>query len=471
MKGTRILATGVGLSLVLGYLTVGTIETGAVGTSADNPGEVRSAVGPSAGPVPSGSGAEAGDGTVRLPGGRVKASCAPGKNGGSTDIGVTGTKIRLASTMVTDGNSASLLSQSPIGMRAVVDKVNAEGGICGRAIDLILRNDSFDQKRGLQFITAWAEDKEEDIFALAVAPSAEGLGAAIQNGVISGNGIPVVGTDGMRSEQYRDPWVWPVATATVSTMRIIANFGYKEKRARSYAIVYDSKYKFGREGADSFKAQVAKLKGKLVTSVALNPDVPSYASEVNAFNIACGEDKCDMVAMLLLPDTAQKWFSRKPVRGKLYNAGAQTLFTDDFAQACASAAGTDCHGFAVWTGYNPPIDRYASIPDVAAYVDDVRRIAPTADVRNQFLEGAYLGMKLMVDALRKVGPDLTREGLRLVLDSMTFKNQITAGLTWKPGVHNANRRARSFSMVISNGNFIGWRDEQTGWVVDPSSPG
>lgn len=467
-------------SLLLGFVGVGSIESAAVrGPEAGSeyvadPGDggsgdledLRAGDTPSDGTGGPGTGRPPGEGDgVRDAKG---LSCAPGKNGGRTDIGVSATSIRLASTMVSDGNSASLLGQSPTGMRAVVDQVNARGGICGRRVELILRNDSFDQRRGHQYLKAWATDPNEDIFALAVVPSAEGLGAAIRAGDIARAGIPVVGTDGMREEQYQEPWVWPVATATVSTMRTMASYGYSEKKARTFAIVYDSKYKFGKEGADAFAQQVQASGGTLVKRVALNPDQPSYASEVDDFNRACGDGACDMVALLLLPDTAQKWMSRKPVSGARYNAGAQTLFTDAFAQSCANAAGALCHGFAVWTGYNPPIDRYASIPDVAAYVDDVTAISPNADVRNQFLEGAYLGMRLMIEALERVGPEVTRLRLRDVLDAMTYGNKITSGLTWRPGQHHANTRARSFSMVLAEGSFLGWRDEGTGWVQDPA---
>jgi ABC-type branched-subunit amino acid transport system substrate-binding protein len=450
-------------------LSSGSGQVGAVaGQSQDETGDAGAEVlGSSESSSSGGAGGASGAGGSAASG----ASCSPGRNGGKTDRGVSATKIRLAATAVLDGPAASLLKESPTGMRALVEKVNAGGGICGRAIELIVRNDSFDQRRGQDFIRTWASDPKEDIFALAVVPSAEGLGAAISAGNIAQNAIPVVGTDGMRREQYDEPWVWPVATATISTMRVMASYGSTAKKAKTFAIVWDSKYKFGKEGADAFRDQVGKLGGKIVADQALDPDRPAYSSEIDDFNTKCGNTACDMVALLLLPDTAQKWMSREPAMGRVYTAGAQTLFTDEFAKACADAAGPRCHGMAVWTGYNPPIDRYAGLPDVAAYVNDVKAIAPNADVRNQFLEGAYLGMTVMVEALKRVGPQVTRARLRAVMDSMDLKNEITAGLSWRPGKHFANVRARSFSMVLSGDRFLGWRDEQTGWVIDPAQGG
>ncbi|MDQ3756902.1 MAG: ABC transporter substrate-binding protein, partial [Actinomycetota bacterium] len=399
--------------------------------------------------------------------GNASLECAAGKNGGATDRGVSGNKIRLASTAVLDGAARSLLADSVTGMKAVVDKVNRAGGICGRLLDLTIVNDSFSDRDGLRILRNFME---EGYFALPVVPSAEGLGAAIQGGWVQRAGIPVVGTDGMRQEQYGDSLVWPVASATVTSMRVMAKYAYQQKGARTFAIVWDRKYKFGREGKDAFVKQVEAMGGTVVDTP-LDPDQSSYASEANEFNSRCGGDKCDMVALLLLPDTAEKWMVREPAKGRVYTAGAQTLFTNSFAQKCVQAAGVSCNGLAVWTGYNPPIGPLASRPGIAQYVNDVRALSPSIDVNNQFLEGAYLGMTVFVEALRRTGPELTRARLRTVLDSMTHETDLTSTLRWEPGNHAANVRAQSFSIVATQGTFTGWRDDGTGFLLDPAHGG
>ncbi|HVF75744.1 MAG TPA: ABC transporter substrate-binding protein [Acidimicrobiales bacterium] len=408
-------------------------------------------------------------GTAGGGGGAAGAECKAGRNGGNTDTGVTGNQIRLATTAVLDGPARSLLGDSPVAMKAVVDKVNKAGGICGRLLDLRVVNDSF-KPEGSSFIRSFAA---EGYFALPVVPSAEGLGAAIKGGVIARAGIPVVGTDGMREEQYNEQWVWPVASATVTSMRVMAKYGATNRGAKTFAIVWDGEYKFGQEGKDAFEQQVKAMGLNLVATARLDPDQQSYASEAEAFNGACGSsgEKCDMVAMLLLPDTAKKWLQRRPARGRLYTAGAQTLFTDRFAQDCVQQIGGDCHGFAVWTGYNPPIGPLATLPGVAAYVSDVRALKPDIDINNQFIEGSYLGMSVFVEALKAVGPNLTRARLKAQLDSMDFKNDLASTLSWRPGNHAANVRSQSFSMTVSGGTFRGWTNDQSGFILDPARGG
>jgi branched-chain amino acid transport system substrate-binding protein len=394
--------------------------------------------------------------------------CRAGANGGGTDKGVTSSRIRLATTAVLDGSAKSLLEDSVVAMKAVIDKVNKSGGICGRILDLRVVNDGFDSARGQQIIKNFIA---EGYFALPVVPSAEGLGAAILSGDIKKEGIPVVGTDGMRREQYADPYVWPVASATVTAMRVMAKYGATSRGAKNFAIVWDQKYKFGAEGAAAFKEQVAAIGGKIVAEKSLNPDQVSYASEVETFNNDCSKAGCDMVAMLLLPETAAKWLQKKPVFGSKYTSGAQTLFTDRFAQDCVLLVKDDCHGFAVWTGYNPPIGPLASLPKVADYVADVRAVKPDIDINNQFVEGAYLGMSLFVEALKATGPDLTRPRLQAVLDAMDYKTDLASQLSWRPGKHSANTRSQSFSMTVSQGTFRGWANENTGFLLDPAFGG
>lgn len=392
--------------------------------------------------------------------------CTASGNGGATDKGVSSNRIRLATTAVLDGPAKTLLEDSPKAMKAVIDKVNRAGGICGRLLDLRVVNDTFLADTGLRSIKNFID---EGYFALPVVPSAEGLGAAILSGEIGKAKIPVIGTDGMRKEQYNEPYVWPVASATVSAMRVMAKYAYTKRGAKAFAIVYDEKYKFGVEGKDAFEAQVKALGGTMVAgaTVGLNPDDNSYLSAINDFNGKCKDGRCDMVALLLLPETAKKWLQGGATLGARYSAGAQTLFTDRFAQDCVLLRGGECGGFAVWTGYNPPIGPLASKPGVASYVSDIRAVKPSIDINNQFVEGAYLGMTVFVEALKRVGPNLTRERLKAVMDSMTFESDMASPLTWKAGQHSANVRSQSFSMSVSQGAFRGWSDEATGFLLDP----
>ena len=406
-------------------------------------------------------------------------ACAAGRNGGATDRGVSATSIKLGATVVSSGIGASFLGPVRIGINAVKDKVNRAGGICGRRLDVTLVDDGWDAQRGYGYIRNLVEG--ENMFALAVNPSSEGLRIASNAGYFAKTKTPVIGTDGMLNSQYADPWVWPVAASTVSTMHIMAADAYNRLRARHFSIIFDSQYHFGVEGAFAFNSAVKRLTGQNIPGYfdpgsssscngrfcAISAGRSSYATENKTFNDACfvapAGINCDFVALLLEPNEALT-FLRAGFSGG-FGAGvglAQTLFTRSFAANCGSV----CNGALTWTGYNPPIEAMATLPAVSTYVNDVHLVDPSADIYNQFLEGGYSGMELVVDALTKAGPNLTREGIKTVLDSLTYNNGLSTPLTWRPGNHFANVAMQPFAIQYQNG-FNGFRAAGTGWVKDP----
>ncbi|MEA3077754.1 MAG: hypothetical protein QOF60_2662, partial [Actinomycetota bacterium] len=392
--------------------------------------------------------------------------CAAGKNGGATDTGVTAGKIKLGSTVVQSGVGASFLGDVRFAMEAVKDKANAAGGICGRLIDLVLKDDGWDPQRGAEYIHNLVED--EKVFALAVVPSSEGLQSVSLAGYLKDKKIPAVGTDGMLIHQYTDPYIWPVAASTISTMHIMVNQAWNAG-SRNFGLVYESDYHFGIEGAYAFNAAYKRLSGHDIPGYhnplreaatceasfcGIDSKSPDYAGNVKTFNDGCAKTGCDFRALLLEPTTALKWIGGSTTLG-VKPGGPQPLFTYDFGNSC----GQKCDGMWLWTGYQPPIGDFLSRPAVATYVDDIKAASSSADYNNSFVEGGYVGMRLVVEALTKTGPNLTRQNLKATLDGMTFDSGLAPPLTWKAGNHFANTKMRAFSIQYKSG-FAGWRDEQ-----------
>lgn len=402
------------------------------------------------------------------------AACSRAGNGGSTDRGVTASSIKLGATVVQSGIGASFLGSVPIAMTAVKNQVNRSGGICGRQLQLKMVDDGWEKVRGAQFIQNLVEG--DKVFALAVNPSSEGLRAVSDQGYLAKTRTPVVGSDGMLNSQYTDPWIWPVAASTASTMHIMAADACKRLQKPEFSIVFDSKYRFGIEGAIAFNAAVKRCTGKDIPGYfdprktggctsrfcAISAGQTSYDTENKAWNDACfrsGTSVCDFVALLLEPNEAQN-FLRGGTMIQVEKGLAQTLFSRSFAAGCPL-----CDGATVWTGYNPAVDDLANLPAVKAYLSSVRGESPDVDVLNQFLQGGYLGMQLLVDALRRTGPNLTRDRLAAVLDSTDFNPGLSTPLTWRPGKHFANASMRGFTINYKS-SFNGFR-AATGWVRDP----
>ena len=450
-------------------LTTSTVAQGPGGSNQGN------GAGGGTGPNPTGTGPGAtqsqGPGQSHVPAG---IACAPGRNGGKTDVGVSATEIKLATTVVRSGIGEAFLGDVQFAMEAYKNKINRAGGICGRRLSIKYVDDGWRVDYGAPDIRSFI--KEGD-FAIPVGPSSEGLNEVIKNGDIKEAGIPVVGTDGMIIRQYTDPWVWPVAVSTASSARIMAlnacaryspSHGGSCKSMR-FAIVFDRNYKFGVEAATAFNNQVKRQTGSNVLGYnypanncihrycGIDAGQPGYRNEVNTVS---GED-FDYLAMFLEPKTASTWMATPgapTIADKALPAGmiglAQPLFTRDFAVNCQRY----CNQMWVWTGYKPPIEDYANDPTVSTYVDDIKRTKTDADWNNAFAEGGYVGMQLLVQAMQQVGPYLTRARLRDALNSMTFRSGLTLEpvLRWRPGNYFAATTMQAFE-IDYQGTFGGWR--------------
>jgi len=491
--GTLALIVGVGIVLsVLNVVPSGTTQLVAGGPNQGGGGVVQNqgnsptttTTAPGANPqtnVPSSNGGNSGNGSVPAP--RAGLSCDSQHNGGSTDRGITSNQILMAATTVTDGPGASFLGPMNGAMSAVQSQINRAGGICGRQLKLLLNNDSWQQTLGQKYIQDFVQGSH--VFGLAVNPDSEGLYAVAKSGYLDQQQVPVVGSGGQTSLEYTDPWIWPVGTATVSQMHIMAKDAH-DRGASHFAIAFDAKYRFGIEGAYAFEKAVERLTGHPIPGYngsfnncdqnsrfcGVQPGQSSYTSQATQFNNSCfgvssNSGNCDFVAYLMEPDLALAWLgNRAPATPKFGMAGAQPLFDRQaFANQCQDACNTET-GFVVWTGYQPPEGAYSGQAAEAKYVSDLRNSNGSSDVDNQFVEGAYLGMNLLVKALQTVGPDLTRQRLKAVLDTMTFTSGLTKPLAWTPGHHFANDAAMGWRLNYSNGAFSGF-SAVTKFEVDP----
>lgn len=415
----------------------------------------------------SGGGAAAGPGGAapELSEGRAGLTCDRDGNGGETDTGVSDGEIRMATTVAESGIGAAFLGEVRFGMEAVRNKINSAGGICGRQLAIEYRDDGWDAQRGAQYLRNFIQ---EGVFAIPVCPSSEGCRVVIDSGDLDSTQTPMIGSDGMLVDQYTrpdgsaQPWVWPVAAATVSSARIMCQNAY-QRGARKMSIVFDKNYRFGVEAAEAFNACARKLTGK---------DVPGYNKEYSCQQSFCGVNggsssysqdvatftEGDFVALFLEPQTALVWMNDpNTVKGSSIKYGygaAQPLLTRSFATNCQAK----CDQMWVWTGFKPPIESYANDPAVRQYVSDLKRTKPDADEFNAFTEGGYVGMLLLEKVLKTVGPDLTRERLLQAANSTC----LASGLTIQPKIcFTPNNRFANITMqaftIQYKGTFGGWR--------------
>ena len=416
--------------------------------------------------------------------GSAGITCAGGHNGGATDAGVTATELHVASTIVDTGIGSGFLGEAASGMQAAVNEVNSSGGLCGRHVSLSTINTGWVQAQGNNDISSYINSGS--VFALVGEPDSEGLAGALSTGTIDRAGIPVVGTDGMLKDQYSDPWVWPVAASTVTNMHIIADYAVKKLGAKSFGIVYDTKYRFGSEGAKAFDNEVFRLTGQHIPGYdkdgcpdgsrfcGISADQTSDSDSIVAFNKGC-TPACDAVVMLLEPAPMSTWMSgessyKQAGKATWYKQlfGGEPLFDDKFAQQCAA----ECGGMTVWTGYHAAIQPFDAEAPVYTYSQSLKAACPSCDPHNEFTQGAYLGTRLFIEAVKRLqnhGLPLTRANLRDELNADSFDLGLASGpLHYGNGFpREANAGMAAFADNAS-GSFNGWNYLATQFLPDPA---
>ncbi|MFN2609459.1 MAG: ABC transporter substrate-binding protein [Actinomycetota bacterium] len=403
------------------------------------------------------------------PAGGKTYDCSKGQNAGATDVGVTAKSINFAATVVKTGIAKDFLTDAQYGIEAVKNKVNRAGGICGRIINVAYLDDGWEPNRGANIIQGWIGEKK--YFGLAVNPSSEGLKGAIDGGYIRNAGFPVIGADGMLIDQYKDPYVWPIAISTSSIMHIMAQKAYADG-ARTFGIAWESNYRFGVEGHDAFVGAVKRLGGTISSDVGIQGGLNSYKTNADQFITSCGGantlDKCDFMAMLLEPNTATQWVrdgglgNPDKARPKFGIGGPQPLFLRSFGVNCGKA----CANMTVWSSFKPPIPPFDTEPAVVTYKNDMNNVSSTADKNNPHVEGAYVGMLVLVEALKRLGPSPTRAAMKSTLDSLTLDTGLAPTLSFRPGNHFSNTSAQAFKAIVNNGSFSDWQYTQSGFLAD-----
>lgn len=365
-----------------------------------------------------------------------RVECAPGRNAGATDVGVTGTRINLLMTVVLDGPAEPYLRGAREVARALVDEVNRRGGICGRTLHLQMRN-------------GWAAPAGDSL-AMLVTPLTAELDTWIASGRATRDGIPIVGTDGLTNEQSQSPWVWPVGTSAAAQVRIAVDHAYGRDGARTFALVHDGTVP-GHQAAQAFTSYVERLPGARVRTVELAGSGPAE------FNEACGEGRCDAVVLALGPGAFEQWRGKRPASARLRTAVLSTALHEKMPDSCGTLlAADDCENVLVWTPYTPPTGGFLGDPAVAAY----HQMA--GDDVSPLTEGAYVGMLRLIEALAEVGPVVTRKRLQAVLDGGDYRSGLVDLLRWSPTDRAGNVSARALGMRYGH-----LADAGTGWVRDP----
>jgi hypothetical protein len=78
-------------------------------------------------------------------------------------------------------------------------------------------------------------------------------------------------------------------------------------------------------------------------------------------------------------------------------------------------------------------------------------------------------MRMLVEALTRLGPAPTRAGVKRVLDAMAFDSGLGPTLRFRSGNHFASVAAQAYQAITQDderGTFASWRYTNSGFIPD-----
>ena len=322
--------------------------------------------------------------------------------------GVSETAITLGMSSPFSGPNGIYGTEMREVITAYFDQINKSGGINGRKLELIALDDGYETEKTLANTKVLIQDKQ--VFALlgyyGSSPTTEAMNNAFGPakaplvGTISGAGSLRQSPSANPNNRYMFNLRASYADETESIVNQITALGLK-----NIAVFYQNDG-FGKSGLEGVTAALKKHNLAPVAVGTVERNSLDVAQAVEA--ISKVSPQAVVMVTLYKPTAAfvkaMKKANQFPMFMTLSPVGAEVL---------AQELGNDARGIGISQVMPYPWN------DTIAVVRDYQKILPKQKDRISYygLEG-YVTARVMADALRKLGRDVTRERLIAALEGM-----------------------------------------------------
>lgn len=323
----------------------------------------------------------------------------------SDEVGVSADTILFGQAAALEGPSSALGQRMRQGIISAFTEINAKGGIHGRKLQLISRDDGYDPDRSVAQTTRLIE--HDKVFALIGAVGTPTAMATIP--ITSAHNIPFIGPF-TGAEFLRDPELSNVVNIRASysaEAEAWIRHLTEDRRFTRIGILYQDD-SFGRDGLAGVKRALAKRGLELAAEGTYERNTRAVAS---AWRMLKRAEPEAIVMVGTYGPCAE--FIKLAHRSGFHPTFVNISFVG--ANALAKELGPDGEGVVISQVVPFPWD--ASIKLVADYQAAQKAFDPTLTPDFVSLEG-YLAARLAAAALEKSGPNPTRAGLLRVINEI-----------------------------------------------------
>ena len=344
--------------------------------------------------------------------------------------GVTRTEVKVGAFLGLSGDFALASRDVQLATDAYFARVNGAGGVHGRKLVFVAIDDGYVPARSAAAARRLVD--QENVFALVNPIGTPNTLAALP--YLQEKGVPMIGVHGYSPKLYNpaQKGVYGNWTPFAGQMRIMANYFYKQGAVKQLGMIYlnNEAGLSGLVGAE----EAAKAKGQTLVSAPVPVGAPDYRSTI----INLRDKGVTHLLMVLGPQDTAKAVTQAREAGWNPQFGGHQATPDPLT---IQLGGKAIEGvFGVATSALPDMDP-AQWPGVKDYRDTLVKFAPAAKP-SAFGIRAYADAIIFVEALKRAGPNPTRESLVAAIEAMKdFATGIYPPVTYGPDRHDGNNGA------------------------------
>jgi ABC-type branched-subunit amino acid transport system substrate-binding protein len=294
------------------------------------------------------------------------------------------------------------------GGQAYFDDVNAKGGIYGRKIRLVIKDDSYKPDQTLSLTRELlAAEKPLALFGFVGTGNVLSL---IKNRVLEDAGIPLLApyTGAQDVREPMNPYIFHIrASYTDETARMVEHL--HSIGLRRFAVMYQDD-PFGKSGLAGAELALDKLGLKAVAKGGYDRTKPE---EVDAAVAAIGPAKPDAIIMVSV-NRASAAFIRK-IRAQGSKARLFSISVVNFKELLKNAGEENARGIGI--SQVMPYPYSIRVPVAQEFQMLMKKYQPEKVVSYASME-SFIAAKILVEAIRRCGADPTRPKLIAQLEKM-----------------------------------------------------
>jgi len=340
--------------------------------------------------------------------------------------GVTDTEVTIGITTPLSGPAAAW-SATALGAEAWAKHVNEQGGVHGRKIKIVMKDDGYNPGRAL----ANVNEMKESTFALVGL-----LGTAVLNATkdtIAEAKLPTIWPYGNPQVYAKQPkeknrTVFMVYPDYTDEADFLVHQAAKLTGAKKVAVFYQND-DYGKGGLDGVKRGVGKLAGAVAIAGEVAYEVADRELSTHALKIKeSGADSVILYSTVTHTAGIIKEMAKVGYRPKIFASfplgDVNTMFR---------VLGD------LWEGaYYNVTGAVLGEPDADRILDIVLKQEPKLKGREGLALSGVVAMMATVEAMKRAGKNLTREGFLNAMESIKgwTPEKLTPAITWGPDRHH-----------------------------------